>query len=243
MMFIDLHCHILPQVDDGADSYIEACELITQAVDSGTKILTATPHINNRYQSKGHIKKSEIIEKYKQLKHIVEEKGIQATIFLGSELLAGTEISDLHNKNELITINGSRYILTEFSFDEQFKNVLIYCRELLSLGYIPLIAHPERYLFFSDSYERIYELFNIGCRFQINKGSPLGKYGESAQQIALRMLNDDVADIISSDCHSPSNRNSDMSEIYEWLLGRYPINKITEWTHDNAKRILLDLNI
>ena len=114
---------------------------------------------------------------------------------------------------------------------------------MISFGYIPLIAHPERYNIFSDSYERIFDLLKLGCRFQINKGSPLGRYGESAQKIALRMLNDNIVHVISSDCHSPSNRNSDMSEIYEWLLGKYPLDKITEWTHDNAKRILLDLNI
>ena len=242
-MFIDLHCHILPDVDDGADSYIEACELIGQAVESGTSILVATPHVNNRHQSKGNISKSFILKKFKELKYIIEENGIKASVFLGSELLAGEEITDMHNNDEIITINGSRYILTEFSFDEHFEKIMSYCRKLLSLGYIPLIAHPERYKVFSDSYDRIFDLLKMGCRFQINKGSPLGRYGEAAQKISVRMLNDNVVHIISSDCHSPSSRNSDMSEIYEWLLGKYPLDKITEWTHDNAKRILLDLNI
>lgn len=242
-MFIDIHCHILPHVDDGADSYIEACELIIQAIESGTSILVATPHVNNRQQSKGHIYKTDILKKFKKLKHIIEENGIHASVFLGSELLAGEEITDMHNNDEIITINGSRYILTEFSFDEHFEKIMSYCRKLLSLGYIPLIAHPERYKVFSDSYDRIFDLLKLGCRFQINKGSPLGRYGEAAQKISVRMLNDNVVHIISSDCHSPSSRNSDMSEIYEWLLGKYPLDKITEWTHDNAKRILLDLNI
>lgn len=242
-MFIDLHCHILPQIDDGADSYIEALELIKQAVNSGTSILAVTPHVNNRHQTKMHLKKADIIEKFKELKEFINENGIQASLFLGSELLADSKIPELHKNNELISINGSRYLLTEFSFDERFDNVISYCRELKTFGYIPLIAHPERYLFFSDSYERIYDLLNIGCKFQINKGSPLGKYGENARKISERMLNDDLVHIISSDCHSPSSRNSDMTEIYEWLITRYSMKKISEWTHDNAKRILLDMNI
>lgn len=242
-MFIDLHCHILPHVDDGADSYIEAIELIRQAVNSGTTILAATPHVNNRHQTKMHLKKADIIEKFKELKEVISENGIQVSLFLGSELLADSMISELHKDNELITINGSRYILTEFSFDERFDNVMTYCRELKLFGYIPLIAHPERYLFFSGSYERIYDLLNIGCKFQINKGSPLGKYGENARKISEKMLNDDMVHIISSDCHSPSIRNSDMTEIYEWLITRFSMKKISEWTHDNAKRILLDMNI
>lgn len=242
-MFIDLHCHILPQVDDGADSFDEACELIRQAVSSGTTVLTATPHYNNRYQTSGHIDKSKIINKYKKLKQVISDNNIQATIFLGAELLADSNLMLLHNNNELLTINGSRYILTEFSFDEKFDNVVFYCKQLISFGYIPLIAHPERYLFFSDSYDNLYRLSDIGCKFQINKGSPLGRHGESAQKLSIKMLNEDFAHIISSDCHSPNNRNSDMSEIYEWLIDRYPLDKISKWTHDNAKRILLDLDI
>ncbi len=242
-MFIDLHCHILPQTDDGADSFMEACELIEQAVKSGTKIITATPHFNNKIVCSSHLNRLTITNVYKELKKIVEEKNIQASIFLGSELLADENIQDLYMNDELIPINGSRYILTEFSFDETFENVIKYCKQLLNFGYIPLIAHPERYLFFSDTFENLYFLLNLGCRFQINKGSPLGKYGDSAQRISIRMLNEDLVHVISSDCHSPGNRNSDMSEIYEWLLSRYPHSKITDWTHDNAKRILLDLNI
>lgn len=242
-MFIDLHCHILPQVDDGADSYIEALELISQAVKSGTTILTATPHFNNNYQGYRDVNKKIIIDKYKKLKNVISEKKIPATVFLGSELLADSNIPQLHFNNELITINGSRYILTEFTFDEKIENVLSYCKQLLSFGYIPLIAHPERYTFFSDSYHLLYDLIDIGCKFQINKGSPLNKYGEKAQKLAIRMLEDNFVHVISSDCHSPSNRNADMSDIYEWLLDRYPLDKVSEWTHDNAKRILLNLNI
>lgn len=242
-MFIDIHCHILPGVDDGADSFDEACEMIKIAKAVGTTIMVATPHFNNRAQCRSGINKQIILDRYKSLKEIVVQNEIGVNLFLGSELLVNGNFSHLYKTDNILTVNGTRYLLVEFNFDEKIYNVRNYIDEIISYGFIPVIAHPERYHFFSESYDEIYRILSKGCLFQVNKGSPLNKYGETACRISKWLLNNDMVHLFACDSHGVSHRNADMSELYEWLVDLYPISKINKWVHDNPKRILLDMNI
>ncbi len=239
-MFIDIHSHVLPGVDDGAETFNDACEIMQQAYASGTTVMTVTPHYNNISQCHKRLKKQEAVEKYRELKKAAAEKGIPVTLFLGSELLVDENIDYMFRHDEFITLNGSRYMLTEFAFDKDIKEVSSHIDSLLSYGIVPVIAHPERYNFFINNYSAIIDTVEKGCIFQINKGSPLGQYGPDSQETAIWMLNNDCVHVIASDCHSSTLRNSDMSDIYSWMLERFDRSRIIELMHDNPKRILLD---
>lgn len=240
-MFIDMHCHILPGVDDGAESFEKACELIIQGAESGTTVMTVTPHYNNPDKQNGKYNKQLIADAYKQLKSALKNKDIPVTLLLGSEILADNNLGVLQKNDGIIPINGSRYILVEFHFDEDIRNVHRYVDEIISFGLIPVLAHPERYSFFLN--EDIEYLVNKGCKIQINKDSPLGKYGTSAQRFSHFLLKNDLVHLIASDCHDVNYRNADMSDIYKWLSERFTAEKIAILTHDNPKSILLDRNI
>ncbi len=242
-MFIDLHSHILPGLDDGAKSFAAAKEIAETAYRSGTTVIAATPHYNHPLQCLPGNSKKNIIETYKELKKYFSENSVPIKLFLGAELLARDNISQLYRNNEIITINSSRYVLTEFVFDESPFVMHKRTDELISLGLIPLIAHPERYSFLPKSSDDIYRLINKGCKFQINKDSPLGKYGEAAKKSSLWLLKNDFVSLIASDAHSVGYRNADMSEIYNWLVSEFSLSRIEKLMHDNAKRILLDMNI
>lgn len=242
-MFIDLHCHILPKLDDGAESMAEACELIRLACDAGTKIMAATPHYNNSLQCSSLLTKEAIMDSFRGLKTALQNENIPVSVYLGSEFLADNKTEHICNKDSIIPINGTRYVLTEFYFDEQMKNIFRYVDILLSAGYIPIIAHPERYSFFADDKNAIYALLEKGCKIQINKGSPSGRYGVSPMQMSEWLLFNDFVHLIASDCHNSSSRNADMGEIYPYLLDKFSVEKITRLMHDNPKRILLDADI
>lgn len=240
-MFIDIHSHILPGLDDGADTLVEACEMISQAAISGTSIIVATPHFNNHNQTHQIIDKNIVLDSYKNLKRVVSEKKLGVNLYLGSELLLDEFFYSSLKKDDLITINGSRYILVEFIFDDIISNAYKYTNKILSMGLIPVIAHPERYDFFTQSFSSVYRFLNDGCIFQINKGSPLGKYGEKAQALSKWLLDNDFCKIIAGDSHSVNFRNANMTQIYEWLIDKYDYSKINALMHDNPKRILLDM--
>lgn len=239
-MFIDMHCHILPGIDDGAESFKKSCDLIMQASSCGSTVITVTPHYNNRAKCASVCTKNHIVDVYKSLKNYIFDMDIPVNILLGSEMLVNDNIDFLYKHDELITLNGSRYILVEFPFDENIVNINSGIEKLLSWGLIPVIAHPERYLVFENNPQELIGLFNKDCKLQINKDSPLGKYGSASQASAIWLLKNDMVHLIASDCHDISHRNADMGDIYTWMLDRFPQKKIMQLMHDNPKRILLD---
>ncbi len=241
-MFIDMHCHILPHIDDGADSTLDAAEIISDAYKTGTRIMVVTPHYNYPEKIRCSINKSELTEKYKEFIGEMNKHVNGMKFFLGSELLANDKIPELHRNNELITMNGSRYILTEFYFNENVKNVYTYIDRLRSFGFTPIIAHPERYGFMQEQ-SIIENLLNKGCKIQINKDSLLGNYGTKTKENAFKMLENDYVHIIASDCHNPTSRNADMSELYVQMLEKFPQSRINKLFHDNPKRVLLDIEL
>lgn len=242
-MFIDIHCHIIPGIDDGAESYIDSYEIIKKATESGTTVMVATPHFNNPFQMQTGVDKNIILDRYSVLKKHISEELPSVKLFLGCEFLADDKIDTLIRNNNFFTINGSRYLLTEFAFDERLNNVKKYIDVIKSYGCIPVIAHPERYAFFENAYDDIFAIASKGCLFQINKDSPLGKYGENAKKLSHWILKNDLVHLFAGDCHGSIHRNADMTGLYEWLINYYPVKKINTWLHDNPKRILLDLNI
>ncbi len=241
-MFIDMHCHILPHIDDGADSSLDALEIISGAQRTGTKIMVVTPHYNYPEKIRHNISKSELTEKYKEFIAEINKHVNGMKFFLGSELLANEKITEIYRDNEFISVNGSRYILTEFYFNENVRNVYTYIEKLCSFGFTPIIAHPERYSFMQEQHF-IENLLNKGCKIQANKGSLLGHYGTKAKDNALKLLYNDYIHIIASDCHNPTSRNADMSELYVKMLEKFPQSKINKLFHDNPKRVLLDIEL
>ncbi len=242
-MFIDIHCHILPAVDDGADSMIESLDIISNAYKAGTNIMVATPHYGLSEMSGISTDKDLVLNTFRILCDEIKDRNIPVRVFLGSELLMNEKLDELKHNNGLIPINGSRYMLCEFYFDENIKNVYKYIEKLMSYGYIPIIAHPERYGFFNADKSDISVLYERGCRFQINKDSLTGKNGIAAKETAIWMLQNNYVNFVASDCHNSSTRNADLSELYLSLLDFISQEKVNVLLHDNPKRILLDMNI
>ena len=245
-MFIDLHSHILPGIDDGADSVMESLSMAKVASESGTNIIVATPHFNNPEKTHGKIDFSVISDSFASLTDELKNADISVRLFQGAEILARSNLEEFCESKSVVTINGSRYVLVEFYFDESIDNVHHYTDILIDYGYIPVIAHPERYSFFyGDDADRedIYSLLEKGCRFQLNTNSILGNNGKPSEDFAMWMLESGCAHIIASDCHNVLTRSGDLSDVYIRLLDLFPEKKLQEWLHDNPKRILLDLDI
>lgn len=240
-MFIDLHCHILPGIDDGAESFNEAVDIITDANKNGTTIMVLTPHYNQHFNHLSRLNKDLLTEKYRNFISETDKIDAKIKFFLGSELLADKNISEMCKNDDIVTLNASRYVLVEFYFDEKIKNMHAYTDVLMSYGYIPVIAHPERYKGLSQN--DYFSLINKGCKFQLNKNSILGKNGQTPNDLSCWMLQNDFVHVIASDCHNSTSRNADLSELYVQLLDKYSPDKINNWMHDNQKRILLDRNI
>ncbi len=197
--FIDIHCHLLPNVDDGPktldDSLLMACSL----VDKGFSHVVATPHYIEDYSQdyRRMVKQS-----YKKLTHILKEEKVPLTVYLGGELLVTPALADLAKTQELPTLHGTRYVLVELPL---YQPLPLYTDDvfftLQTQGYIPVLAHPERMEAFKGNIQMIYRLVSRGVCMQINIGSLVGVFGRSAKKLALDMLKHHLAPFVASDSH------------------------------------------
>lgn len=207
---IDLHCHILPQLDDGAQSLADSLEMARLAVRSGVTAMAATPHcIDDR--------SGEIRERILILRELLEEEGIPLRLYMGMEIYGTEDTAQLLREGRLLTLNNSRYPLIEFSFRGSGELQTEILQSVLRAGYQPVVAHPERYLYVQDQPVLLNIWKDMGCLFQINRGSLLGRFGESAQEMAVSMVERGFASVVASDGHSPRVRTPWMQDVFRLL--------------------------
>lgn len=235
----DIHCHILYGVDDGADSLSEAVEMLRRAYEGGTVAVAATPHSNvpKLYENSWN---SGLEKKLEELRKALEHANIPLELYRGQEIFCCGSFIEKLKSGELITLNGSRYPLVEFRFDERAEDVYKKLGLLIAEGYVPVVAHPERYRFVAESPEAAKRLKAMGCLLQINKGSILGKFGAEVKAIAHTILSKELACAVASDGHSPYMRTPFLADVHEAISERYSADYADVLLSDNPKAILND---
>ena len=189
-MLVDIHCHILPGVDDGAPDMETSRAMIRDAYEQGVRYIIATPHYRPE-MFEPSMKK--VIRVYHELRDYAEEVGIG--LRLGCEYYRNEQMIRHLDKKLRPTMLGSRYVLAEFSTNDSFVTVRNYIYELITKGYRPIVAHVERY-FCCQEPERIQELKKLGAQIQINADSVLGYEGHTIKKFCAGLMKDDLVDFI-----------------------------------------------
>ena len=217
----DLHCHILPGLDDGAQSLDDSLEMAAIAAHSGVKYIFATPHCNTRSEQK-NFRSEELIEAYKALQAELDEAEIPVKILSGAEILARGDFEAHLEADDFMTLNASRYLLIEFYFDESIDYMERCLRAVEEANMIPVIAHPERYFCVQRSPELAQLWAEHGRLLQLNKGSLLGELGEAAYLTGALLLRRGAVSVIASDAHHYLYRTPHMGPLLEVLDRRFP---------------------
>lgn len=229
----DIHCHILPFVDDGAGSMEDALEMARMAAESGVTAIIATPHCNLPYEKEKNYISQHLQEQFFRLQQAVKAEGIPVTVLPGAEVLCTPEVPELLRQGKLLTLAGSRYLLVEFFFDEDLDYMDQMLSAIASQGLLPVIAHPERYESVQRTPRIVERWFRNGYVIQLNKGSILGRLGRRAARTAEWILSRGLAHVVASDAHSPVMRTPQMDELVQFL---------TEVCAPEYVDILLDIN-
>lgn len=212
---VDIHCHILPRFDDGSSSLEESLAMARMAVESGTTDIVATPHFPGQTASLRRI--SRLLERYEELSDALKREGIPLTLYPGAEILCMAETVDLASRKLLPTIGDTDYFLTEFYFDEDYRYMDEMLAALSAAGYIPVVAHPERYEAIQHDPIVLDRWFRRGYVLQLNKGSALGAFGSRVQKTTAAILDAGLAHVIASDAHSARHRTPHMGPLRDWL--------------------------
>ena len=233
---IDIHTHILPGVDDGSKSIEMSLEMARQAVQTGVDTIICTPHcmpgIYNNYASES------LEETFQMLRQVFREAGLPVHLRKGMEVMAVRNIGELIEQKKVWTLNGSDYLLTEFSFDEDPAYCDEALQEISDKGYTPVIAHPARYYFVQEDPQIVYNWYQKGYGIQLNKGSLLGSFGRREKATADRLMRHGLVTCVASDAHRSNTRTTRMEELQEYLEERYGAEYMYMLTEENPQRIL-----
>ena len=213
---IDLHTHILPGVDDGAEDLTEALDMARTALANGINIIAATPHF---FQIPNWERIQALTE---DLQQELDKAGIGVKLVAGSELFIDIEILEMpQNLIPTYAANG-KYCLIELPLQQvpmYFEHVVF---SLQTKGITPIIAHPERYLAVVRDPNLILQWIDIGCLIQMNSGSILGRFGQKIQETAKILLDHNMVHLLASDGHAVSRRGMNLHKAYvevEKLIG------------------------
>lgn len=230
---VDLHTHILPGVDDGAQTIEESLEIIEFLSKRGIKDIVLTSHYikNTKYNIDENDRKNILKELEKRLNH--EE----IHLYLGNEVYLCEDIMELLKNHEIITINNTQYMLVELpltGYLNQLPNILC---ELTSQGIVPIIAHPERYQFLQKHNQRICELLEFNCLLQCNIDSLIGKYGNHAKKLMKWLLKKNLVQLVATDTHSVG-KDKDLDQSFKKLKKIVGKERFIELTNTNPTKIL-----
>lgn len=238
--FIDIHSHIAWGIDDGMPSIEDAQSTLELARIDGIVGICSTPHI-----IPGQLDRSiydEIVSRQLELKEMSS-----IPIYFGGEVMMNSEFIDGLDLGLYPSLNGSRYMLVEYNVlrdihSIDYRDDCLY--ELKVRGFIPVIAHIERYFHSGLDYSIIDNWIDMGCVLQINRTSILGMYGKQIQSNALSLLDNGYCDVIATDTHRASgNRISKLSDVYSVVSKRIGKENASVLMYENPKRILSDMDI
>lgn len=231
---IDIHCHILPSIDDGAQSITESINMAKEAVKEGIHTIIATPHHKNgRYENK----KESIIERVSDLNHIFQKENIPLTILPGQETRIYGEMLEDWAKGEILTLNESQYVFVELpsSHVPRYTEQLLFDIQLK--GLIPIIVHPERNQEIISNPKVLYNLVNKGTLTQVTAASIAGYFGKNIKKFSLQLIEANLTHFVASDAHNVLNRNFKINQALDVIETTYGSDMVYMFL-DNAELLI-----
>lgn len=207
---IDMHSHILPGIDDGPDDIEESFEMCRMASADGIKTVVATPHYYPGLFAGNGLKALGLVDR---LNDMAREAGLDLKIVLGSELKLAPELPLYIKEDPFATINRTgRYVLMEFAPDAVPPNWVEFLGSVMDSGVTPVIAHPERNLFFMRSPGALYPAVRRGIMVQITAMSLTGELGPEIEACSAFLLKHNLCHIMATDSHSTVGRTPRIAE-------------------------------
>lgn len=214
----DIHTHILPATDDGARDLKEALELVRMAYEDGTRTLFLTPHYRGRWRANTP---EALQQRFARLQAATAARYPDMKLYLGNEIHWETEVPELLAEGRVLALGGGDYCLLEFRSAALRTQVIGGVSQCIRSGYIPIIAHAERYEIFHRDRSLTEEVLALGALIQLNADSVLGKNGWGVRHFCHRLLKKQQVQFIASDAHDPRERPPLLGQCRDMIGRKY----------------------
>ena len=232
---IDIHCHLLNGVDDGCRDVIESLTSIKIAEEAGFTDIIVTPHyIENYYENDYESIKPQVAE----LQSKLYDNNILVKLHQGNEVYISEKMGELIANNEISRLAGSKYVLFELPQKTKVLNLENVISQIKSAGCVPVLAHPERYVFIQHNINEVSKLISQGVLMQCNYGSIIGQYGKDAQKTITKMLKNNMVHFLGTDTHRQGYIYGHFHRVEKEFLKYISEEKFVELTTTNPKRII-----
>lgn len=217
MNLIDIHCHILPGVDDGSRDMDMTLDMLRIAYEEGTRDIIFTPHY---MIDKNNYTYQELEEKFENLKQNVYESGEfeGLSLYLGNEILYEEGIATKLRQGDIHTMNGTKYILLEYNIRTPFQEIVHSIDEVTEARYWPIIAHVERYKCLEGHLERLDELIDKGCILQMNISSVEGGFLNEDARWCRKLVKKGYITLFGTDAHNADSRAPYTQDYIPWII-------------------------
>ena len=214
----DMHCHIIPGVDDGAKTLSESMEILRDERAQGVENIILTPHFRmNMFETS-----RDVVEKnFRDLVDMAQKEYPEMKFYLGCEFHSNLDMTDMLRADPRYRMCGTRYLLLEFSSAHDTGYIRNRTYALISSGFTPVIAHCERYRPVYRHIDFAEELCDMGAMLQINAISVLGMDGFGMKMFCRKMLKKGLVSFIGSDAHNTSDRSTHIGECADFVEKKY----------------------
>lgn len=219
-LIADMHSHLLPQLDDGVKTLEESSSLIQQLVELGYQKIITTPHVMNDYYKN---EPETIKEKLNLVNQYLGTENINIQIEAAAEYYLDEALIERISSGEKLLTFGKNYLLFETNFLTEPFQLKEFIFSVTTLGYKPVLAHPERYQYIVNNFEKAEDLKDRGVLFQVNIPSIIGAYSKPIQKLTLQLIDRGWVDFLGSDCH-----NQMQMDILKEAFGNRYVKKALE---------------
>lgn len=240
MVMVDLHCHLLPGIDDGSKSMAVSLRLAREATENGVTHALLTPHhLNGRYVNH----KQDVIQQTKEFQKQISANNIPLTVFPGQEVRINGQLLEALDRDDILFADtAGKYMMLEFPDDDvpHYTNRMIF--DLQQRGIIPVIVHPERNTKIMAEPDLIYQLLEKGCLSQITASSYVGTFGKKVANFSYQLIEAGQGYVFASDAHDLPGRKYEMRQAFEKMHHEFGSNMVKQY-QQNARLIINGENV
>jgi len=233
---IDIHCHLLPQIDDGSQSVMDTLELFKEACNAGfTKIITTSHYISDGRFVTNSYARQKLINAFQE---ILNEQKIDLELYNGAEAYLSMDLPELYENGTIPTLANSRYVLFELPMSQKTLYVENIINKLEELGYIPIIAHPERYDYVKENINEALKWVDMGAYLQCNYGSIMGQYGGHAKKTIVKLFKENAVTFLGTDTHRVNTNYTNLKYAINEIKERIGAERFYKLSNENPEKII-----